>query len=314
MEKIYIVIAIISVVYLLLLLLLYKSNKSDNFEHFESIIDTNFIKQFTYSNSLYRPVPSNNLEQVKLNVLNELNKIPNFVIKEQFFTRKIHDKEYFFSNIIGNSTIFNDTKPYIILSAHIDGPGMNNCSASIDAITSISVIIEITKKLLQINNKYNLQVVFFDGEEAIDGPWENDNTLSGSLYFVKNLKSSQNSLSQVFVFDLIGGDIDKNKLYGYSNNPKSHLLMSKLAWTNNELYPENKRIFIDPNESISYIIITDDTKPFYNANIPVIDLIPPVFPTNHHTIKDNYDNVNWNYVEIFANVIFDYLNKNPVFN
>jgi hypothetical protein len=311
MEKNYIIIAIISVIYLSLLFVLYKSNNSENFEHFESLIDLNFIKQFTKNNSLYRPVHSNNLEKVKLNVLNELNKIPNFVIKEQNFTRKIHDKVYNFSNIIGNSTIFNDTKPYIILSAHIDGPSMNNCPASIDAITSISVIIEITKKLLQINNKYNIQVVFFDGEEAIDGPWEHDNTLSGSLYFVKNLK---NLPSQVFVFDLIGGDIEKNKLYGYSNNPKSHLLMSKLAWTNNELYPENKRIFVDPNESISYIIITDDAKPFYKAEIPVIDLIPPVFPTTHHTIKDNYDNVNWNYVEIYANVIFDYLNKNPVFN
>ena len=29
--------------------------------------------------------------------------------------------------------------------------------------------------------------------------------------------------------------------------------MSKLAWTNNELYPENKRIFIDPNETITLV-------------------------------------------------------------
>lgn len=311
MEKIYIVIAIISIIYLSLLFILYKSNNYNNYEYFESMIDMNVIKQFTQINSLYRPVPSNNLEKVKLNILNELNKIPKFVVKEQFFTRKIHNKEYKFSNIISNPITFNDTKPYIILSAHIDGPNMNNCPASIDAITSIGIIIEITKKLLQNNDKYNVQVVFFDGEEAIDGPWESDNTLSGSSFFVKNLKSTP---TQVFVFDLIGGDIEKNKLYGYSNNPKSHLLMSELALTNNELYPENKRIFIDPNETISYAIITDDAKQFYKANIPVIDLIPPVFPITHHTIKDNYDNVNWDYVEIFANVIYNYLNKNPVSN
>jgi hypothetical protein len=88
--------------------------------------------------------------------------------------------------------------------------------------------------------------------------------------------------------------------------------MSKLAWINNDLYPENKRIFVDPNLSISYSIIKDDSVPFYNKNIPVLDLIPPLFPSSHHTIQDNYQNVNWTYVEIFYNVMYNYLLKNPV--
>ena len=309
MDKIYIIITILTIVYLSLLFTLYKSNSTNNLEHFENLIDLNFIKKITKDISLYRPVPSNNLEKVKLYVLNELNNIPNFTAKKQIFTRKIHNKEYNFSNIIGNPKNFDDTKPYIILSAHIDGPINDKCPASIDAATGIGIIIELTRKLLQFNNKYNVQVVFFDGEEAIDGTWNNDNTLSGSSYFVKTLK---NIPVQVFVFDLIGADIEKNKLFGFSNNPKSHLLMSKLAWTNNELYPENEKIFTDPNETISYTIIKDDAYPFYKANIPVIDLIPPTFPSHHHTNKDNYENVNWQYVEIFTNVLFTYLSKNPV--
>ncbi len=298
---------IISILYMILLIFIYKTN---TLEYYNNLINLDFIKEFTKNNSLFRPVTSNNLEIVKINAINELYKIPNFMVKQQFFTRTIHKKEYQFSNIIGNSNLFNDAKPYIILSAHIDGPNIVNCSASIDAITSIGIIIEITKKLLYNNNKYNIQIVFFDGEEAINGIWSDNNTLSGSRYFVKNLKNHPN---QVFVLDLIGGDIYKNKLYGYSNNPKSHLLMSKLAWINNSLYSDDtNKIFIDPNESISYAVISDDAKPFYNAGISVIDLIPPNFPTSHHTDKDNYENVNWNYVDIFANVLFDYLNKNPV--
>ena len=89
--------------------------------------------------------------------------------------------------------------------------------------------------------------------------------------------------------------------------------MSKLAWTNNSLYPNNK-IFIDPNETISYAIIKDDAYPFYKNNIPVIDLIPPTFPSVHHTINDTFENVNWQYIEIFINVLYDYLSKNPVLN
>jgi hypothetical protein len=302
---------IIFVIILIFLLKPCKTTINNNFEKYNNLLNINYIKDFTKNNSIYRPVPSENLERVKLNVLNELSKIPNFIIKEQFFTRIINNKEYNFSNIIANSSKFDDTKPYIILSAHVDGPVMNNCPASIDAITSIGIIIELTKKLLENYNNYNLQIVFFDGEEAIDGNWSNKNTLSGSSFFVKQIK---NKPVQVFVFDLIGGDIATNKLYGYSNNPKSHLLMSKLTWTNNSLYPENEKIFIDPNETISYNIITDDAYPFLKANIPVIDLIPATFPKVHHTINDNFENVNWKYIEIFINVIFNYLVKNPVLN
>jgi hypothetical protein len=274
-------------------------------------INIDSIKEFTKLNSLYRPVPSNNLEKVKINAIELLNKIPNFIARKQYFTRKIHNKEYSFSNIIANSKNFNKNNPYIILSAHIDGPvNQIGCPASIDAITSVGIIIELAKQIMTTFTNYNLQIVFFDGEEAIDGLWNEDNTLSGSKFFVKNLDSLP---SQVFVFDLIGGDIIKNKLYAYSLNPKSHELMSKLAWTNNDLYSENNRIFVDPNSTISYAIIKDDSLPFYNANIPVIDLIPPIFPSTHHSIEDNYENVNWKYIEIFINVIYDYLVKNPVF-
>ena len=309
----YLIIAIIVIIYLSLLFIFYKPAKSNIGENFQvNPIDLDFIKEFTKTNSLYRPVPSDNLEIVKNNVIQLLNQIPNFIIKEQFFTKKINNKEYTFSNIIGNPSNFNKNKPYIILSAHIDGPvNQINCPASIDAITSIGIIISLAKQLLKNINNYNLQVVFFDGEEAIDGPWSNSNTLTGSKYFVTHLDSEP---SQVFVFDLIGADIEKNKLFAFSSNPKSHLLMSKLAWTNNDLYPENKRLFIDPNETISWANIKDDSVPFYNANIPVIDLIPPIFPSTHHTINDNYLNVNWDYVDIFSNVIYNYLINNPVYS
>ena len=313
----YLFVIIILIIYLSLLCIYYthvKQNVSEQFDFKTNLnfIDLNFIKEFTKSNSLYRPVPSNNMEKVKANVINLLTKIPNFVVNKQIFTRTIHNKEYSFSNIIANPSNFNKDKPYIILSAHIDGPANQvGTPASIDAITSVGIIMELAKQIMKNINNYNLQMVFFDGEEAIDGSWNNDNTLSGSKFFVKQLDSTP---SEVFVFDLIGADIIKNKLYAYSTNPKSHELMSKLAWINENLYPENKRIFIDPNESISYAIIKDDSVSFYNANIPVIDLIPQTFPSTHHTINDNYENINWEYVDIFANVIYNYLINNPVKN
>jgi hypothetical protein len=304
---------VIIIIYLSLLIIYYVPANSTVSEYFDlTAINLDSIKEFTKLNSLYRPVPSDNLEKVKSHVINLLNQIPNFVVRKQPFTRTIHNKEYTFSNIIANPQTFNKEKPYIILSAHIDGPiNQVGTPASIDAITSIGIIIELGKQLINYIPDYNFQIVFYDGEEAIDGSWANDNTLSGSEYFVKYLDSIP---SKVFVFDLIGADIIKNKLYAYSSNPKSHLLMSELARVNNKLFPENKRIFIDPNETISYVIIKDDSLPFFNAQIPVIDLIPATFPSTHHTPNDSYENVNWEYIDIFANVIYNYLITNPVKN
>jgi hypothetical protein len=286
--------------------------KEDHFlssSDFKSI-NVNFIKEFTKNNSLYRPVPSENLEKVKNHVIKSLETIPNFIVRKQYFTRKIHNKEYNFSNIIANSFTFNKSKPYIILSAHIDGPASQNLTpASIDAITSIGIIIEVTRQIIKQYPNYNLQIVYFDGEEAIDGAWKDDNTLSGSTFFVEQLDTVPH---MVFVFDLIGADIVKNKLFAFSSNPKSHSLMSKLSRINHDLYYDDEIIFVDPKKNISHTIIKDDSFPFFKANIPVIDLIPSTFPSTHHTTDDNYQNVNWNYVSIFSNVIYNYLVKNPI--
>ena len=47
-----------------------------------------------------------------------------------------------------------------------------------------------------------------------------------------------------------------------------------------------------------------------NINIPYIHLMPDVFPIQHHTLNDNYKNVNWSYINIFGNVLLNYLINN----
>ena len=118
---------------------------------------------------MHRPAPSNNLKKVKTNIIYSLTQIPNFIIYKQNFTRKIHNKEYTFYNMVASRSNFNKTKPYIILSAHIDGPvNQIGTPADIDAVASVGIIIERATEIIKNINNYNLQIVFFDGEEAID--------------------------------------------------------------------------------------------------------------------------------------------------
>jgi hypothetical protein len=277
-----------------------------NEETFENTLDLNNIKTLTKKISINRPVCSENLKKVKKIVMDEFKKITYLTYEEQHFSRNIKGKKYDFSNIIASNKKINDN--YIILGCHIDGPQIDLIESATDAATCIAIIIEITKKILEKKPDYPIMIVFFDGEEAINGTWSYDNTLSGSNYFVENFNKK---IKFLMVFDLIGADINKNKIYHFSTGGyKNAYYMKELANINNSLnYKYNKQIFIDPDIETSNIGILNDYTPFDKKykNLNGLNIIPAKFPDNHHTIDDNYNNVNWEYIEIFTNVIYDFL-------
>jgi hypothetical protein len=258
-----------------------------------------YIKDTTKIMSVYGPVESELLGFVKNYVIEEMETL-ELDVTEQHFTRNINNKDYKFSNIIGINP--NAKAPYILIGAHIDSPQIEGCESTIDAVTSISIILEITKNLLKKNPNLPIMLLFVDGEEAIDGPWKESNSLSGSKYFVNNY--DLNLIDKVYILDLIGGDISMNKIAAFQNNPKSHDDIKKLYEINKKY---NELIFINPETFISDKIIEDDHLPFKNKDKYVLDLIPYEFPKTHHTLDDNYNNVNWKYVEIFYNVFYEFL-------
>jgi Zn-dependent M28 family amino/carboxypeptidase len=145
-------------------------------------------------------------------------------------------------------------------------------------------------------------LLFIDGEEAIDGPWNPNNSLSGSRYFVNNYDLT--FIERVYIFDLIGADFTKNKIAAFSSNPVTFYDMEKLSEIN-EKY--DNQIFINPSKFTSDKRISDDHVPFVEKNKYALNLIPFNFPENHHTLNDNYKNVNWKYVEKFYKVFFEFL-------
>jgi glutaminyl-peptide cyclotransferase len=275
------------------------TNESTN----ESTNEINYIKEFTKEISIYRPVGSKELSTVKNLVINEMSKI-GLSVEIQSFTRVINNKTYSFSNLIGkNKNVYQSN--YILLFAHIDSPQIEGCEASIDSATSIAIILELAKNLIKKNPNYPIMVLFVDGEEAIDGPWGNNNTLSGSKYFVKNYNLSE--IKKAYLFDLIGGDCDKNPLSAFSNNPSSINDFKKLSEINKKY---KKQIFLNPQNYISDKVIQDDHIPFVEKNVNLLHIIPYNFPFSHHSINDNYSNVNWNYIEIFYKVFYEFLDQN----
>lgn len=260
----------------------------------------NNIKKLTKILSINRPVESANLKKVKNIVMNEMNNI-NLYTYEQKFTKTINNKSYNFSNIIGINKL--NTKPYILLVAHIDSYSFISGEFTTDSITSITIILELAKNLLKINPSYPIMILFVDGEETIDGTWTDKTAILGSSYFVNNFDLTK--ISKVCVLDLIGYSFN-HKIALFNDNLKSYDDLHKMYKLNLKY---NYQIFDNPNSYISNKIIFDDHVPFKNKKKDYILLSPYKFSKIHHTIHDNYKNVNWKYVEIFYNILFDYLNN-----
>jgi hypothetical protein len=260
------------------------------------------IMNLTKQISIYRPVESENLKRVKQILLDKMRDI-GLMPNTQDFKKTIGDKEYSFSNLIGFNP--NSKGPYIILGAHIDSPQIEGCESAIDAATSVAIIIELISDILSKYPNAPIMALFIDGEEAINGKWSNTNTLTGSRYFVDNIDSGM-KIAKVYIFDLIGGEFDC-KIATFQDLPGVHDDLFNLAKIN-EKY--DKKIFISPTEYISPHSPMDDHVPFFERNIPVANLIPYKFPKVHHTLADTYENINWEYIQIFYEVFREFIFRN----
>lgn len=271
-----------------------------NYNLIEPFFQSSFdIKDFTKEISIYRPVGSFELEKVKTKIYNKLYNL-KLDVQIQSFSKEIRDKKYNFSNIIATNP--HNNGPYIVLGAHIDSPQIQGCESAIDAATSISILIKLAERILKEKPNFPLMLLFIDGEEALDGEWASDNTLTGSRYFVNNY--DLNLIDKVYILDLIGGDINENKLCVFYNRQNTFNEMKKLNKINKNY---DKEIFQSPDKYISYSNISNDHLPFFEKGKWVMNLIPDKFPSSHHTLNDNYENINWEYVDTFYKIFYEYL-------
>jgi Zn-dependent M28 family amino/carboxypeptidase len=261
-------------------------------------LSMNNIKDLTKQISIPRQIGSKNLQLVKEIVFSKLKEL-NLITEEQKFSQIVRNTSYNFSNIIAYNP--KALKKFILLAAHIDSCQIDNFEGAIDSASSIAIIIELAKNLLKINPNYPLMIVFFDGEEAINGQWASDNSLIGSKYFVNNYDTSQ--IEQLYLLDLIGGNLD-NKFYAYKNNLISIDQIKKLADINTKY---KDQLFVYPSLNIKVNEVQDDHFPFKEKGIKYLHLIPSPFPKQHHKDIDTYENLNWDYIETFTKVLFEYL-------
>ncbi|UJR09393.1 hypothetical protein I4U23_013635 [Adineta vaga] len=248
-----------------------------------------------------------------------------WTIELDTFTAMTPDKEQVeFSNII--ATLNPKATRRVVLACHYDSKKQKGFIGATDSAVPCAILLDIAKDFQQQlaqrkrNTKYpTLQLIFFDGEEAVRS-WTSTDSLYGSRHLAAKMHSTnvlgQQNLSQisamdVFVLlDLIGDkslkfvnfaklktenfynqlqDIETQLLHSYDNNVIQQPLFSSNIYINN---------------------IEDDHIPFLKHDVPIVHLISSPFPPTWHRNSDDENHLDFPTINRFRNIIKIFVRKN----
>lgn len=224
----------------------------------------------------------------------------------------------------GNVVAYADRRQerYLTLAAHFDSKmfpvdpvtGKQFLGAT-DSAVSCAMLIEIARIVGNYSSHAkSLQLVFFDGEEAVH-EWTAQDSLYGSRHlaeqwqsqpaldqqFTGNLQKSRNRLDQIdlmVLLDLLGSSVpwptlrdslheshtEFNQLIRIESRLRKLGLLSKPAWKKRYFIPKHK----DPYFSGRQLpFLDDDHQPFVARGVKAVHAIPVPFPRVWHTLGDD---------------------------
>ena len=231
---------------------------------------------------------------------------------------KIRSDEFTASTPIGEKKMMNITaelpgasQDVIIIASHYETKYFKDMLfvGANDPASSVATLLEIARVLAtgQFKPKMTYWFVFFDGEEAFCGDWDEcskpgapDNTY-GSRYYVSQLRK-QNELERVRAMILLD-------LMGYKNlelgrDTLSTRWLQDIIWnTGREL--GHKKIFVDRDEGVG----GDDHEPFLQAGVDAVDMIQLNGYPHWHRADDTIDKVSARSMKIVGETVLASLPK-----
>ena len=166
-----------------------------------------------------------------------------------------------------------------------------------DAASSTAVILELARLLKTRQNEYTIELLFFDGEEAVVN-WYlgNDNTY-GSRRYVEIAQKTDTlaGLKALVLLDMIG---DRNLTIRRDSNSTS--------WLTDAIWASAASLGYQANFLSQETTIDDDHMPFLRAGIPSVDIIDLDYPA-WHTAQDDLDQVSARSLQIVGDVVLEAL-------
>ena len=166
-----------------------------------------------------------------------------------------------------------------------------------DAGSSTAFLIELGRVLKARQNRYTIELVFFDGEESLLPEWESGHTY-GSRHYVKTA-SAAGELAQIramILLDMVG-DRDLRIM----REAGSTSWLTDLVWAAAKRLGQD-HIFVDESTPIE-----DDHMPFVEAGVPAVDIIDLEYLPYWHTKDDTLDKVSARSMQVVGEVVLEAL-------
>ena len=239
-----------------------------------------------------RPSGSAALQKTREWILAEL-KAAGIETRQQIFIAKTPLGEVSMANVIG--TIPGRRAERIALASHFDTKLFREIRfvGASDAASSTAALLELGRALKRRQNEYTIELLFFDGEEAVvEWSRNNDNTY-GSRHYVQTAQQNGTikGLQALVLLDMIG---DKDLVIRRDANSTPWLV--DIVWAAAARLG-HRSIF--SNELTS---IDDDHMPFLRAGIPAVDIIDLDYPA-WHTAADTIDSVTERSLQVVGDVV-----------
>ena len=166
-----------------------------------------------------------------------------------------------------------------------------------DGASSTAGVLELARVLQGRQNDYTIELLFFDGEEAVVDWYRNNDNTYGSRHYVQSAQKAGtlSGLKALVLLDMIG---DRNLTIRRDSN--STRWLTDLVWASAARLGYRTQFL--PDETT----IEDDHINFVKAGVPSVDIIDLAYPT-WHTVQDDLDHVSARSLQIVGDVVLDAL-------
>lgn len=242
-----------------------------------------------------RPAGSSALDQCRQYLVAQL-KAAGIAVREEPFTAATPTGPVRMVNLVG--TIPGRRQDRIALATHYDTKLFKEFRfvGASDAASSTAAVLELGRVLKTRQQEFTVDLLFFDGEEAVVEWRGNDNTY-GSRRYVEAARQAGtlSGLKALILLDMVG---DRNLTIRRDGNSTPWL--TDIVWASAARLGY-RQYFLDEQTTVE-----DDHLPFLRAGVPSVDIIDLDYPA-WHTAQDDLKQVSARSLQIVGDTVLDAL-------
>jgi len=241
-----------------------------------------------------RPAGSTPLTQARQYILTQLQ-TAGITVREETFDATTPLGQLRMVNLV--ATIPGRRPERIALATHYDTKLFREFRfvGASDGASSTAAVLELGRVLKARQNEFTIELLFFDGEEAVvDWNRNNDNTYGSRRYVETAQKAGTlGGLKALVLLDMIG---DRNLAIRRDSN--------STPWLTDIIWASGAKLGYRAYFLSEETTIDDDHMPFVRAGVPSVDIIDLDYAA-WHTAQDDLDRVSARSLQIVGEVVLD---------